>query len=303
MMHLSRPETLPGKKVWSYGHGAHRAWGQASTIGGLCYAELESGPLLDQGEKAPFRSGTERRFEEYWAPVHSREAFTDAPWPALDLPPMQDPWLGWGHSEWQTEWEAFRQGSHAVPASAVPVGLDLERPLRIEHEKGNRAAAEALALYLAFHQRPQEALEVLPNPVGPGANRIVGLILWRGLMKPRDALPFLEKGPLHDPVAILELDELYAELKLTGQRQRLLAAAPDHRFVLERRADLALALGDPAETLRILSQSSWPREHQRYVRTQLWQRAQAARLQPVSAPPESLGEDALARFGAYWSDQ
>lgn len=303
MMHLCRPETLPGKKVWSYGHGAHRAWGQASTIGGLCYAELESGPLLDQGEKALFLSGTERWFEEYWAPVHSREAFADAPWPALDLPPMQDPWLGWGHSDWQLEWEAFREGRQTLPGSAVPVGLDLERPLRIEQEKGNRAAAEALALYLAFHKRPEEALKVLVNPVGPGANRIVGLILWRGLMKPREALPFLEKGPLHDPVAITELDELYAELMLTGERKRRLAAAPAHPLVWERRADLALALDDPAEAVRILSGTSWPREHQRYVRTQLWERAQAGLSQPVTAPPASLGEDRLARFGAYWSDQ
>src|SRR6185369_10564363 len=51
LIHLADPAQLPGKKVWTYGHGRHRHWGQSSTEGGLCYAEIESGPLLDQSEK------------------------------------------------------------------------------------------------------------------------------------------------------------------------------------------------------------------------------------------------------------
>jgi hypothetical protein len=98
------------------------------------------------------------------------------------------------------------------------------------------------------------------------------------------------------------LDRLYAELGLTERREGLLAGAPSHRLVVERRADFALATGRPAEACRLLAGTAWPREHQRYERTALWRRAQAA-LGAAEAPvPASLNEDNLASYGAYWSD-
>jgi hypothetical protein len=54
--------------------------------------------------------------------------------------------------------------------------------------------------------------------------------------------------------------------------------------------------------VRLLSARSWPREHQRYVRTGLWQRAQTALGKTDAAVPAELGEDNLAPFGAYWSE-
>jgi hypothetical protein len=47
--------------------------------------------------------------------------------------------------------------------------------------------------------------------------------------------------------------------------------------------------------------TAWPREHQRYVRTELWRRAKSALGESDAAVPQSLHEDNLARFGAYWS--
>lgn len=35
LMHLADPAPLPGKKVWTYGHGRHRGWGEATTAGDL----------------------------------------------------------------------------------------------------------------------------------------------------------------------------------------------------------------------------------------------------------------------------
>ncbi|MCZ7640479.1 MAG: DUF5107 domain-containing protein [Verrucomicrobia bacterium] len=54
LMHLADPAALPGKKVWTYGHGPQRDWGRATTEGDQSYAELESGPLFDQNEKPVF---------------------------------------------------------------------------------------------------------------------------------------------------------------------------------------------------------------------------------------------------------
>jgi hypothetical protein len=300
LMHLADPVQIPGKKVWTYGHGKHRQWGQATTEGGFCYAEIESGPLLDQSEKPLFVSGTERHYQEFWIPVHSRDACDQVNWPAMAVPARPDPWLGWQHSSWQSDWERFRSGEGPLPTSQVVTGIDLEESLRRELAAGNRDAAEPLALWLAFHGRPAEALPLVIEGK-PTARRIAGLICWKGLKYPRGAVAHLSAGPLEDPVAVVELDELYAELGSLEPRASLLAAAPSHPRITERRADLALSSGNPSETIRLLSQASWPREHQRYVRTELWKAALTALGFPDNPVPETLNEDNLARFGAYWS--
>jgi hypothetical protein len=302
LMHLAEPAQLPGKKIWTYGFGRHRSWGVASTEGDLCYVEIESGPLLDQSEKPLFPSGREQRYEEFWVPVCSREECDRMDFPKLELPPMTEPWLGWKHSAWQTQWEAFGAGEGPLPTSHVPAGLELEGALREKGNKDNAAAVEALALWLCFRGRADEALALVKSSALSTSRRIAGLILWKKKQDPVAAVTHLEAGPLSDPIAIVELDQLYAELGRTEKRQALLAGGPDHRFIIERRAQLALAQGRPEETVQLLSQTSWPREHQRYVRTELWKQACAALGKPDLEVPETLNEDNLARFGAYWSD-
>ncbi len=302
LMHWADPSQLPGKKVWTYGHGPQREWGRASTEGGLCYCEIESGPLIDQGEKPLFPAGTARHSEEFWIPVHSREACDSVKRPVMHLPSMEDAWLGWKHSSWQTEWEAFRDGEGGLPISMIPTGIELEASLRRERERGNANAAEPLALWLAFRGRAGEALQVLQGNKAPTARRLAGLLHWKALSDPTSALPHLEAGPLSDPVALAELDTLYAELGLTEKRQALLSRPSQHRLVIERRADFALLTGHPEETLRLLTETPWPREHQRYTRSDLWKGACNVLGRPQEPPPPSLGEDNLARFGAYWSD-
>jgi hypothetical protein len=301
LMHEADPAELPGKKVWTYGHGAHRAWGQATTEGGLSYCEIESGPLLDQSEKPLFPAGAERRLKEYWLPVQSRAECNTLRRPELILPEWREPWLGWKHSVWQTEWEQFREQSGPLPASVVPTGLALEAALRKELAAGNQRAGEPLGLWLAFHGRPTEALPLVAKG-GATARRIAGLICWKGLNDPGAAVPHLEAGPLQDPFAVVELDELYASLGMHEQRAGLLKNGPLHPRVVERRAELALTNGAPTEAIRLLSETVWQREHQRYVRTELWRKAQAMLGRSDAVLPQSLGEDNLARFGAYWSE-
>jgi hypothetical protein len=302
LMHLADPAQLPGKKVWTYGHGRHRNWSQATTDGERAYAEIESGPLLDQSEKPLFPAGAELRFEEYWVPVHTREAFEAAALPSLNLPPLCEPWLGCRHSPWQSEWELFRTAGGPVPGSVVPTGLELEEALRAQVESGNTRAQEPLALWLAFRERPEEALRVVANDPRPTARRLAGLILWKALAQPASAVEHLEAGPLEDPVAVVELDQLYQELGMTESRTRLLRQAPPHRLITERLADLALTNGEAETARRLLKETAWPREHQRYVRTELWKRADTLLGQPSEPVPETLNEDDLAAYGAYWTD-
>jgi hypothetical protein len=302
LMHVADPAQVPGKKLWTYGHGRDRAWSHATTDGNLAYAEIESGPLLDQSEKPLFPAGSERRFEEFWLPVHSRDACDRVALPSFDLPPWEDPWLGSQHSPWQVAWERFASGDGPLPKSSVPTGIELEDALRRAVQTGHTGAAEPLALWLAFHGRPEEALPFVADLPRPGAQWVAGLIQWKGLGNPDAAIRHLEASPLNDPVAVATLDELYERLGHTGKRGPLLERAPEHRLVMERRANLALATGNPSGTIRILSTHDWPREHQRYVRTTLWKKARELLGEPGGDVPEFLHEDNLAPFGAYWSD-
>jgi len=221
--------------------------------------------------------------------------------PSLALPEVPQLWLGWKHSKWQVEWESFREGHGSLPSSVVPTGIALEAALRKELASGNSKAVEPLALWLAFRGRTAEALPLEAHG-DASARRIAGLIRWKAMNEPAAAVAHLESGPLHDPIAVMELDELYAVLGLHERRAALLSRAPAHPRVIERRADLALESGNPAEAIRLLSETKWQREHQRYMRTELWRKAEAALGKAAAAVPDSLNEDNLARFGAYWSE-
>lgn len=302
LLHVAEPREVPGKKLWSYGVGRHRRWGELTGDDGRSYAEIQSGPLLDQSRKPMFAPGSQRRFTEYWVPVHRRGDMDDPPVPAVELPEVDDPFLGYGHSPWQVEWERFAAGDGPLPASAVPPGLELDRPLRRAVDRGNRAAREPLAVFLAARNQPEEARAALGEPGAPAEWRLLGLVLWKGLGRPREAVACLRRGPLVDPVACTELDQLYEQLGLTAERAALLANAPPHRRIVERRAQLALATRRPSDALALLDSVSWPLEHQRYVRTRIWQAARQMMGEPAEPVPESLGEDDLAPFGAYWSE-
>lgn len=301
LMHLADPAALPGKKIWTYGVGSHRQWALATTDGRCTYAEIESGPLLDQGKKPMFAAGTELRLEEYWVPVHTRAQCDALQMPQFDLPPMEDAWLGWEHSPWQCEWEAFATGAGPLPQSHVPTGLELEDALRAVVGQNDGRAAEQLALWLAFRGRADDAIALVASQPHRRSQWIAGLIRRHGLDDPAGAVPHLEASPLDDPIAVVKLDELYEQLGKTAKRQKLLADAPHHRHVIERRANLALHTGQPELARQLLSETHWPYEHQRYVRTELWNKACKQLDEPDAPTPEFLHEDELAQFGADWS--
>ena len=103
---------------------------------------------------------------------------------------------------------------------------------------------------------------------------------------------------------MVELDELYAELGPDEQRAGRLAARRRRTIGSDHRAPggPGAGSGKPAETIRLLRETAWPREHQRYVRTRTVEEGASRAGRAGSTPsPDFLNEDNLARFGAYWS--
>jgi hypothetical protein len=85
------------------------------------------------------------------------------------------------------------------------------------------------------------------------------------------------------------------------ERQKWLeqVSASDDQWIIERRAALAYDMGDTALARKILESTPFQMIHQRYVRTDLWKEIMKNEPGSGDMPPESLGEDDLARWGAY----
>jgi hypothetical protein len=128
---------------------------------------------------------------------------------------------------------------------------------------------------------------------------------------------------LWHPQVVCERDVTLAKVFASAQRAGDAAAAA--AALSERRTSLeavgALVAGDdwlfersvallgdegrPQEALGLLEGRTFQLVHQRYARTLLWRRLRAALGYTSDAgtpPPESLGEDQLAVFGAYSED-
>lgn len=106
---------------------------------------------------------------------------------------------------------------------------------------------------------------------------------------------------LHPQVTV-ERDLALAALGAESLQERgewlVRSAALADEWLAERRADHALASGDPAQAISILRSTRFQQVHQRYARTELWNNAMAL-LGCGDPPPPSLGEDGLCVWGSY----
>jgi hypothetical protein len=75
-------------------------------------------------------------------------------------------------------------------------------------------------------------------------------------------------------------------------------ALPDE-WIAERRVQLLIDKGQPRKAKRLLLSTRFQHVHQTYSRTGLWMQICKALNEPCRPIPRVLGEDRLARFGAY----
>ena len=114
LLHLANPSEVPGKKLWSYGEERDAVWAESTTIGGLRYAEVQSGRLFDQAQKPLLHPGDELRFSECWVALTTQSEFYQ---PGDDVLARQLPELGPDpylrqieHSPVLSQWSEFVEG-------------------------------------------------------------------------------------------------------------------------------------------------------------------------------------------------
>jgi len=105
------------------------------------------------------------------------------------------------------------------------------------------------------------------------------------------------------PQIIIERDKLLRSLgneTLTEREQWLLKVdALKDEFVIERKIQLLIDKNEPQAAKDLLLSTPFQKVHQTYTRTDLWMQICEKLNIPAFPIPEQLGEDQLARFGAY----
>jgi hypothetical protein len=105
------------------------------------------------------------------------------------------------------------------------------------------------------------------------------------------------------PQVVVERDRILRALGSQTIRERedwlnKVGALKDE-WIIERRVQLLIEQGQVQEAWKLLLATPFQKVHQTYTRTAMWLQICEKLKQPCSPIPSSLGEDRLARFGAY----
>jgi hypothetical protein len=322
LYHVADEAVAPGIKLWSYGVAGDTSWAMLSTAKRQQYIELQGGPIRDQSIKLELKPGEHRWHAEYWIPADKELNITQLKVPAISLRPVKDiPLFGWARSETVTVWEnlvrACQQKGKAPVYPAIdqynwpPSGMEnLDKPFQWAIGKTNSADADTWRFYygswLAGRGRMDDAIKTLSaSKLGLAKALLARLLEQKGdLAGARTALDAISEPWLQiHPQVIIERDEILRGIgkQTLTEREQWLAkvAALKDEFVEERQVQLLIDKGQPQAAKNLLLSIPFQMVHQTYTRTDLWMQI-CAQLNISPFPiPRQLGEDDLARFGAY----
>lgn len=325
LYHIADPRQMPGIKLWSYGIGRHEAWGRAASLDGGGYVEIQAGPIRDQSIKESLAPGQEREHLEFWFPSAEPLNIRQLMRPSPRLAAAETvPWFDWPPRPAVALWTAVaaaytcrQPAGLPVPPEAdqnhwAPAGMDeLGDALGWAAANSEPTASDAwrfqLGAWLAGRGDTDAALATLAQSDEDRAHALAGRLQLRARRDPvaaRQALARIrsEALALH-PQVMIERDLALAALGAAARTERVdwldRAAGTQDEWLLERKA-MCLADQDRfEEALALLERLPFQMVHQRYARSELWLRCRAALGLPAEPVPATLGEDDLARFGAY----
>src|SRR5260370_28976408 len=105
------------------------------------------------------------------------------------------------------------------------------------------------------------------------------------------------------PQVVVERDRILRALgtQTLAEREQWLnkVGALKDEWIIERRVQLLIDKGEIQNARQLLLSVPFQKVHQTYTRTGMWLRICEKLRQPCNPIPQVLGEDRLARFGAY----
>ncbi len=322
LYHIAENSIAPGIKLWSYGVGADSAWSTLSTARQQPYIELQGGPAGDQSVKQELAPKATRWHVEYWIPTDKELDLYSLQLPGIELRPLENmPLFDWSSQPeidiWRSLEKSYRNRSSLPAPPAVeeclwpPSGMeDMEGPFRwaIGSSTGEERSLWQFyyGSWLAGRGKNEEAIRYLSSSkTGVAKVLLARLLTLKGdLPGAKTAFDAIhEKWLQLHPQVVVERDKV---LRAIGQqtipeRENWLAqvAGLQDEWVIERRVQLLIDQGQFQAAKTLLLSTPFQKVHQTYTRTGLWMQL-CEKLQEACSPiPPQLGEDRLARFGAY----
>lgn len=322
LYHIAKEAIAPGMKLWSYGVAADTAWSMLSTAKSQQYIELQGGPIGDQSIKLEMLPKQTRWHTEYWIPTDKEMDIYQLKVPEQSLRPVGEiPFFDWGRTADVAPWiklvDAYQKKAPlpSPPESDQnlwpPSGMEnMDAPFKWVISKTSGAAADSWRFYygtwLAGRGKADEAIKILSvTKSGLGKVLLARLLKQKGDMTgARNAFAAITEPWLQiHPQVIIERDKVLRNLgpQTIAERGEWLSKvdALKDEWIIERKVQLLIDKGEPRAAKDLLLSVPFQMVHQTYTRTGLWTQICKKLNIPVYPIPAQLGEDQLARFGAY----
>ena len=322
LYHVADEATSPGMKLWSYGVGDDRAWATLSTASAQPYVEIQGGPIGDQSVKLELPPQKIHTHIEYWIPTDKPLDIYSLKVPQKNLRPVSDiPLFEWARTDdvrvWNDLMSAYRKKGRMPDPPGIeqnrwaPSGMENLQPA-FEWAVRNTHSTKAdlwrfhYGTWLAGRGKIEDAIHVLADcQMGVAKALLARIYRTRGEMKlAATALEAIREPWLQlHPQVVVERDKALRALgtQTLPERERWLdkVASLKDEWIIERRVQLLIDKGEIQSAKQLLLSTPFQKVHQTYTRTGMWVQICEALGEPCNPIPVSLGEDRLARFGAY----
>lgn len=323
LYHIANSSLTPGIKLWSYGVDKDKEWAMLSTFRRQPYIEIQGGPINDQSIKLNLAPNEKRWHEEYWFPTDRDLDITKLKIPHISLRPIKDiPLFDWNNKRNVSTWiklcNAFSQQGSIPEAPQpylmnwAPSGMEnLDQPF-IWAINGSNGDEQSYWLFhygswLAGSERVIEAISVLEKSnVDESKVLLSRLYAYKGnWVKAREVLEQISENSwlLLHPQVFVERDNILRHCGPSTLKERekwfLKVDASSDESLLECKVRWLMDCGLLSEARQLLLSVNFQKIHQTYNRTELYKEINRKLGLPTDSIPNSLGEDRLARFGAY----
>ncbi|MFA6086709.1 DUF5107 domain-containing protein [Mucilaginibacter sp.] len=322
LYHVADQKISPGMKLWSYGAEKDTSWSLLSTAKQQQYIEIQGGPIGNQSIKLELGPKQTRWHTEFWIPSDQALDIYKLKVPQISLRPVKNiPLFEWARANDVDVWLALSNAFyHKTPLPAPPdaernnwplSGMEkLDECFKWAILKSNSLNADKWRFYygtwLAGRGKIDESISVLS-----ASNQGLAKVLLARLYKQKGDLAAARKAfdaitepwvQLH-PQVIVERDKVLRSIgsQTINEREKWLGqvGALKDEWIIERKVQLLIDKNSPQAAKELLLSVPFQKVHQTYNRTNLWVQICKKLNVPFLPIPEQLGEDQLARFGAY----
>ena len=321
LYHMADEKIASGIKLWSYGTD-DSDWSILSTAAKASYIEIQGGPIGDQSIKLELKPKEKRWHTEYWFPSDRALDIYTLKMPAVTLRNLKDvPLFGWARNKEVQIWVQLARAYKEKKRVPEPPTIDqnLWAPSGMENLDGafnwavqsTGGAKSALwqfhyGTWLAGRGKSAAAQSILTRcDLGIAKVLLARLLKQEGkkVAAHKAMLLVTETWLQLHPQVVVERDKILRNsgAETITEREQWLAkvAALKDEGVIERKIQLLIDRGDFKAAKELLLSTPFQKVHQTYTRTGMWlQLSEKMGFEPYPIP-KSLGEDQLARFGAY----